>query len=386
LKVAIVGVYPRDPDAIRGGVEAVTLRLSEGLAALNSLDVHVVVSEVGRPEGVSRTAGGVTVHSIGASGRFGNVLHELPNRRRIAHALRALAPDVVHAHSAHREALGAIESGIPTVVTIHGILEQEIALEKRWSKRARGVFRRRLVDAAMSRMRNAILLSPTVAEHYRETLRHARTWVIENPVPAPFFESSEREERFTILHSGVLIPRKGIRNLLQAFARVRESMPEARLRLAGAATIPAYEAQVHATATKLGLDDAVDFLGGLSPDALRAEYARAAVFVLVSKQETLPVAIQEAMATGRPVVASPVGGVPHLVRDGESGFLVSYGEPARLADRLVELLRDDELRKRMGGTGRRIALQRFTVESVCRRTVDVYREVLASAPRSGGTA
>ena len=378
MKVAIVGVYPRDPRHIRGGVEAVTLRLSEGLAAIGTLDVHVVVSEVGRPVEVTHTPGGVTVHSIGATGRFGNVLHELPNRRRIAHALRELAPDVVHAHSAHREALGAIESGLPTVVTIHGILEDEIALERRWAKRARGVFRRRLVRETLRRMRNVILLSPSVAEHYRDALRHARTWVIENPVSPRFFEAIGPGDESTVLQSGVLIPRKGVRNLIRAFARARERVPGARLRIAGAATIPAYEAEVRALTRELALDDAVTFLGALPPDALAEEYARATVFVLVSRQETLPVALQEAMASGRAVIASPVGGVPHLVRDGETGFLVPYGDPEGFADRLVRLLSDGAVRARLGEAARRQALERFTVDSVCRRTLDVYQEVIAS--------
>jgi glycosyltransferase involved in cell wall biosynthesis len=73
-----------------------------------------------------------------------------------------------------------------------------------------------------------------------------------------------------------------------------------------------------------------------------------------------------------------VGGVPHLVRDGENGFLVPHGDPAALAERMVRVLRDPELRERLGSAGRRLAEERFRVESVCRRTLDVYREVLAS--------
>jgi glycosyltransferase involved in cell wall biosynthesis len=379
MKIALVGRYPRDVAQIRGGVEAVTLQLSRGLAALPGVDVHVVVAEAGRPAGVERPQPGLTVHSIGGASRLGNLFFALPDRRRIARALRILAPDVVHAHGAHREALGAMESGLPTVVTIHGILEAEIGLERRLGKRVRGIFRRRLVAGALRRMRHVILLSPEVEEHYRAKLRAARTWVIENPVDQRFFDVREPEDPATILFAGVLIPRKGIPNLLEALARLRRDVPSARLRLAGLATHPAHEAEIRETADRLGLADAVAFLGGLAPEELAREVGRAAVFALVSKQETLPVAILEAMAAGKPVVASPVGGVPRVVEEGKTGFLVPYGDPGLLAERLARLLGDAELRRRLGANARREALARFTLESVSRRTLDVYRQVLGEA-------
>ena len=379
MKVAIVGPYPRDPSRIRGGVEAVTLQLSRGLAALPGVDVHVVVSEARRPVGVERLAPNLAVHSIGGSPRLGNLLFALPDRARISRALHVLAPDIVHAHGAHRDALGAMDSGLPTVVTIHGILEAEIALEHRLGKRARGILRRRLVAIALRRMRHVILLGPEVEEHYRDRLRGARTWIIENPVDQRFFDVRETEMPDTILFAGVLIPRKGIPNLLEALARLRRVVPTARLRIAGSATHPAHEKEIREAVDRLGLGGAVDLLGGLAPAELAREVGRAAVFVLVSRQETLPVAILEAMAAAKPVVASPVGGVPRVVKDGETGFLVPHGDPARLADRLGALLTDAGLRGRLGANGRRDAVVRFTLEGVCRRTLDVYREVMEEA-------
>jgi glycosyltransferase involved in cell wall biosynthesis len=377
LRVAIVGIYPRDPKVLRGGVEAVTLRLSQGLARTPGVDeVHVVVCEAGRPIGTSRPAPNLTVHSIGGSRRFGNLLFSRPDRRRIARALRHLAPDVVHAHSAHREALGAIESGLPTVVTIHGILEVEIGLERSLRRRFRNLFRRRLVASALRRLSAAILLSPTVEEHYRETLAHASTWVIENPVADRFFRTRAETEPHALLFSGLLIPRKGLRNLLAAVDLARREVPDVRLRLAGMATVPEYEAELRRVVRERGLESHVEFLGGLSPEALTAEVARCAALVLVSKQETLPVAIQEAMAAGKPVVASPVGGVPTLVRDGETGLLVRHGDPEALAAKLVRILSDEAFRERLGGRARQIAEERFTLESVCRRTVEVYETVI----------
>ena len=188
MKVALVGVYPEDENRIRGGVEAVTLRLSRGLAAMDGIEVHVVVCDARRPPGRSSPRADLHIHSIGGAKKLGNILFALPDRRRIARALGEIGPDIVHAHSADRFALGAIESGIPAVVTIHGIIERESGLETGAAGRLRGYLRNRLAATALRRMKNVILLSPYVAEHYRDELAGARKWTIENPVDDRFFE------------------------------------------------------------------------------------------------------------------------------------------------------------------------------------------------------
>ena len=376
MKVAIVGIYPESADKIRGGVEAVTLRLSQGLARTSGIEVHVVVCDSSRPVGTSRPESDLHIHSIGGSRRLGNLLLGIPDRRRIAQAIRRIRPDVVHAHSADRFALGAIESGLPAVVTVHGIIEVESGLEPTLSGRMRGRLRNKMAAAALKKAKNVILLSPYVADHYRHRLAHARTWTIENPVNDHFFDLAGSPEPGLILHSGLLIPRKGIRNLLEAVARVKKKVPQVRLRLAGMATVPQYKTAIDETVRRLDLGNSVDFLGGLSPDNVAEELRRSSMLVMVSKQETLPVAIQEAMAAGRPVIASPVGGIPHIVREGESGYLVEYGDPDRLASRMVELLQNDELRARMSSRAREIAEKHFRLAGVCSRTLDVYREII----------
>lgn len=376
MRIALVGRYPRDPARIEGGVEAATLQLARGLARLPDTEVHVVVSLPEWPAESVREDSGVTVHSVGGARRFGNVTFSRGDRRRIAAKVRELRPDVAHAHSVHREALGAIESGLPTVVTIHGMMESEILLETRWAKRARGVFRRRLIEEVFRRIRHAIVLSPTVAEHYASRLAEARVWVIENPVDEMFFAPRGDPDPCTFLFSGFLIRRKGLPNLLEGFRRAHLRRPDARLRLAGRGTEPDHEAELRETVRREGLEDAVSFLGALAPQRLAEEVAGAAALVLISRQETLPVAIQEAMAAGRPVIASPVGGVPSIVRDGETGFLVEHGDPESLADRLVALMDDAALGRRMGDNARRLAEERFRPDNVCRRTRDVYAQVI----------
>ena len=87
------------------------------------------------------------------------------------------------------------------------------------------------------------------------------------------------------------------------------------------------------------------------------------------------------MAAGVPVVTSDRCGMPYMVRDGETGFLVDPGNPGEIADRVAELLGSEELRRRLGQKGREIALERYHPDAVAARTAEVYRRAVAGATR-----
>src|SRR5581483_5965360 len=102
--------------------------------------------------------------------------------------------------------------------------------------------------------------------------------------------------------------------------------------------------------------------------------------VLPSANEGTPVSAIEALAGGRPVVATRVGGVPDVVRDGVDGFLVEPGDVDALADRLALLARDPELRTRMGESGRERVLPRYGVERLIDDVDELYRSLLRRLP------
>ena len=120
-------------------------------------------------------------------------------------------------------------------------------------------------------------------------------------------------------------------------------------------------------------------------EAIRYERARAdraaSRFALVSLEENSPMGIEEAMAAGIPVVTSNRCGMPYMVRDEESGFLVNPSDPGDIADRLEELLQDDRRRHAMGARGREIALDRFHPTKVATRTRQVYGRALKEFKR-----
>lgn len=177
-----------------------------------------------------------------------------------------------------------------------------------------------------------------------------------------------------------LHPYKGHDRLLRALALARKELPAVRLVVVGDGVA---RQGIRTLAGDLGLTDAITFVGAVADPA--PFVADAHVVALTSDHEGFPNALLEAMAVGRPVVATNVGGIPELVRDGVDGFLTS-ADPAEIAARLAEVLGDPSLGERMGHSAHERA-ETFTWERVVRMTEDVYREVLArraAAPYPAG--
>lgn len=120
------------------------------------------------------------------------------------------------------------------------------------------------------------------------------------------------------------------------------------------------------------LEKKVFLLGRLNTEEVHKELSAAGVFALTSLEENSPMGIEEVMAVGVPVVASNRCGMPYMVRDGESGFLVDPNNLDDIARRLGQLLKNDELRQSMGAKGREIAWDRFHPAKVAARTLEVY--------------
>jgi glycosyltransferase involved in cell wall biosynthesis len=171
-----------------------------------------------------------------------------------------------------------------------------------------------------------------------------------------------------VLFLGRLEAEKGIYDLLEVVAAVRTGMPDLRLVCAGEGD----RVGVARYAERLGIADAVKFTGWVGPSGKRALLEHAAVFALPSYSEALPASLIEAMAAGIPVIASPVGGIPEVVSDGASGFLVGAGDTKSLQRALTRLLSDRALAQRMGQAARETALARFNADRAIAPLEDLY--------------
>jgi len=164
---------------------------------------------------------------------------------------------------------------------------------------------------------------------------------------------------------GRFVEKKAPHLTLLAFARVRERVPEARLLMIGDGSL--LEA-CQSLARGLGVADAVEFPGAMDHDGVAAAMRRARAFVQHSVRpaggdsEGTPVAVIEAQASGLPVVATRHAGIPDVVIDGETGYLVDEFDVAGMAERMLLLAGDTELARRLGAAGRRRVEDSFTME------------------------
>jgi glycosyltransferase involved in cell wall biosynthesis len=178
----------------------------------------------------------------------------------------------------------------------------------------------------------------------------------------------------TVLFVGRLVSEKDPLNLVESFKLVADKLPEARFQMIGGGPL---REVVQARIRECGLESKLELVPGAAD--VRPWLNRAWVFVLASAMEASPNVIIEAMAMGLPVVATRVGGIPELVADKQTGFLVDSGDRAALADALVALLADETLRKTMGDAGRERVVLHHTLENMVQQTERVFVDALDGA-------
>jgi glycosyltransferase involved in cell wall biosynthesis len=300
--------------------------------------------------------------------------------RRGARVLIAQSPHEGFAAALAKRAAGWFGRRVALVVESHGDFEVSLFLQRRI--RVPNLYRWLMRLAARFALRHADVLRP-ISRATREQLHR---WAPDRPlVQFPtwtdigvFLEAgacpSARRSPL-IVYAGVLTPLKGVHHLLQAFACLRPDFPDAELAIIGRDENLHYARGLRVEVERLGLDGRVRFVGEV-PQADLAEWmAQGQVFVIPSLSEGLGRVVIEAMAAGTPVIGSHVGGIPEMVQDGITGFLVPPGDEEALAEKLRWVLSYPEQASAMARRARIFAQQFFSTEAY----LQGYREVLELA-------
>ena len=181
-----------------------------------------------------------------------------------------------------------------------------------------------------------------------------------------------RPDVLRVLYLGWVIPAKGVPELLKAAARSTAWS----LAIAGPLIESAWSGEPPEETVKAkGLSGRVWFLGHKSPDEARSLFEHYDVLALPSHTEGFPNVVLEAMEAGIPAVATRVGAIPEMLRDGIDGFVIPVGDVDSLVDRIERLAADPELRLRMGSSARDRVIERYSIDRVAAMWVDLYRRV-----------
>lgn len=343
------------PQLELGGVSAHMALLARGLLDRG----HSVIVATGGGDAVDRVAE-VPVSILRLPGLYPSRPHGL-----LLAALRisALVPrlDVQLLHSHHRFTtivgrLVARLTGRPLVVTVHEFKTNWSGLSVLWTGQA-------VITPSAA-------LRAHLAAHYR--VPHERISVVPNAVPLPNNQSAANiDERPVVSFVGRLSPEKGAHYFLESLPLIRQAFPTVHPIIVGDGP----EAPIlRQRAKQIGFDPDALFLGVRSDVATLL--AASAVVVVPSLAESFSLVALEAMHHGRAVVGTTVGGIPEVVRDGETGRLVAPGNSQALADAVVALLRSPEERTRLGNNGQAIARRDFSPDQMVQGTLAVYKSII----------
>jgi glycosyltransferase involved in cell wall biosynthesis len=295
---------------------------------------------------------------------------------RLDRLLRRERPDILHTWMFHANLPGRLLgrlAGVPIIISSERTMEME------------GRLRRRLNRLTAPLADRVVCVSQNVAEFAVSAIGLPAEQLAVIPNGAPLEEFADlpppaaARAALGLPAAGLLVgaagrahPVKGFTVLLEAFAALAPAHPGARLALAGdGPQLGALQAQ----SARLGLAGQVFFLGHCA--RIQTFLAALDVFVLPSFHEGLPNAVLEAMAAGRPVVATAVGGTPEAVLNDLTGLLVPPGDAPALSAALSALLADPGLRLRMGAAGRQRVAEHFSLDAVVRKTERLYASLLA---------
>lgn len=180
-----------------------------------------------------------------------------------------------------------------------------------------------------------------------------------------------------------LEPKNGVKYLVEAVPAVLLECPETRFFIVGG-SYPDQLALLQEKARELGVQDQIIFAGSVPNAEMPSWYTAADVVVLPSLKEATSIAGLEAMACGRPLVGTNVGGIPHLITDGRTGLLVEPRDSDGLANALVRLLTDDTARREMGVAARKKAVDQFSWAQVACTVQNIYEKTLRNAENRDG--
>jgi len=298
---------------------------------------------------------------------------------RLSRIVKQLKPDIIHAHDPHAVAMAALALSMSTQPAKPPLVAaRRVDFHLKGNALSRWKYRQVDSFICASEAIRQMLIGDGVPG--------ARTVTVHEGIDIERVDAAEPANlhgEFWLPHHApivgnvaALVGHKGQKHLIEAARRVLPQMPDARFIIAGEGELkPALERQIK----DHHLEKHV-LLAGFRPDVLSLHKAFD-IFVMSSVTEGLGTSLLDAMAAGKPIVATRTGGIPEVVADGETGLLVPPRDEEALADAIVRLLKDPDLRREMGEAGRVRARNLFSLERMVQNTLNVYQRVATEPHR-----
>ena len=379
--IAQVGSFPLSIDCIRGGVESSVYGLAKALV----YDHIVHVFDVPRLGDKDKTSeiDGIFVHRYENKGK-----HNVDACERVSQVVEeivSLQPNIVHIHGTNQYSHDVyrllIKMGIKVLVTVHGLanVEKRNALRKKKSLKAlyQYLVQSRAEYSLLSQVPQIIVDTEYVAEQIRTCYTHGQIkrlpqmHVIPQGINQQYAALQSLCDEPIIFSLGAISKRKGHVLLVKAFELLCKQIPNAKLIIAGIIAEKDYYDELQQCIQQSKYVDQIQLCINLSQEQIFELYKLAKLFALHTQEESQGIVFAEAMAVGLPLVATNVGGVPYVVKHGETGLLAEYEDIEAFARNMSLLLQDDGMYDLMSKKCK-VEAQNYLWDSIVKNITKVY--------------
>lgn len=343
-------------------------------------DVHLISFSNEFSEDMSFIIKNVNYTFLKHTGKYKRAITFYESDRRKLHAyLLQRKFDIVHGQGTQIYGYYATSSNFNNVITIHIYFKNANEIIKHYlNKSLFSIFYAFLTvwheKTVYNNTRNFICSSPFLAKKVKRANRNARFFSVENAISRKFFETSETTNEDYALFVGSICERKSVLELLQALKFAKD----VKLKIVSTTYSGPYYSRVKDFVRENGLEPRVKFCGSMRNDEVVQILSRCSFLVLPSKQEGAPLVVAEAMALGKPVIATSVNEIPHMVEDGRTGYLIEPVNVEEFGKKMEFLAKRKKLCAKMGKTAQNIAFGRWHPDSVASQMMDVYEQVLSN--------
>jgi glycosyltransferase involved in cell wall biosynthesis len=376
MKILMTGLLPPGTQSSNGGVVAVIHNLLESFSRLEGIEVCLLSfnKEINEPI-TKQISPNVRLRFFPFKTKI-DVADYLLNRKTINQIIKEEQPDLIHIQEITPQLFRFLHLDLRRItVTQHGIMREELRNANTLPGILKSLFKTLVEREIFPIFRNIIFISS-----YNRSIFNGTPFLsaqIPNPVSKIFFNRPYQPgDPHKILFVAALSRIKNLELLLSAVSLLRREGLNYSVHIAGGFKNRSYEKFILKQVQQKGLKNYVHFHGWMSSEEILKLHSSCALAVLSSRQETLPVAVAEAMATGRVVVASNVGAVPEMIEDKVTGFLFPPGDCQKLVAHLRYLHENPSVIKKISFNASKKAHDCYHPDLIAAATIAFYEKVI----------
>jgi len=387
MKIVQIGSFPLDATCIRGGVEASVY----GLVLEQAKNQNVAVMDIPRLDidvDQKELVENIPVYRFSSPGN--NNYSALLRLKTILKIIKDLDPDICHIHTTSMFSFAIYlllkMNGLKAIVTIHGLAHIEKHNAWRENKNIKNTLK--LVVQSFTEFVFITFCPICIVDtrYVEEAIKkYRKQWkifhipickVIPQGIDTVFFnvEGTELIKK-RLLSVGSLCKRKGHLRLIQAMIKVRTRYPDFSLSIAGVLAESKYLKLMQNSIQEYGLQENIHIYPDASFKQILKLYSESEIFVLHSQEESQGIVFCEAMAAGKSIVATNVGGIPWVVENNVNGLLSDYGDSETFADNIIKLIGDNHLRKEFEKNNRKVS-HKYDWKNISDQILEVYKLVI----------